>query len=161
MQTPTTQTYQDAFAKIKKLNTDIAGLIVEKEKNTELANVAREDLENVLKRKKEAEDSIELLSSEMIKAADLSEQAYGDASKIVQESRDVISASINTIGSILTIIDQLIEAGDKQSQANEEEHTKIVKKYEDLAIYKRDLDIYKERITKVVQDNNLDIKIIL
>ena len=160
MKVPSTQTYSDVHAEIKKLREEISNLKIEKDivsSKTEEAKLSLNDVENRVTSASKLVEELGLLIQESIKQT---KESINDTSVIVRECQKVIDMYKIIIVSLDEKLDnQLKNLGETKEQV-EAEHVIIVEEREKLNFYKKDLDIYRARINNTIINNNIGIPLI-
>lgn len=157
---PSTQTIIDTHRELKNLRLQINGKKSEKEQIIIETIEAQEGLTDVQKRSEELDiivtELIELANSlvaEVKNSLDTSHILFQEVHEIINAYKDIISSLNSKIENQTIVLKEVVKKCD-------DKHIIIVKEREELEAFKVDLDIYKKRIEKIINDNNLDIKIL-
>jgi len=161
MQVPSTKTVLDTHKELKDLRLVINGLKSEKEEvelRTKEAKVALIDVENRAGELNNQIKNLSELSTNIIREVKESiEIAFG----LIRESRVIVNGYLVEIKNLDQRVINLKAEVEKIIKESEESHQKNVKDNEKLEATRKDLNVYKKRLEKIISENNLNINIIL
>jgi|GEM_PF-3403603 len=159
-QVPSTQTYADTHAKIKSLREEISSLKSEKE-------LSMHHAENLSNRVKDISEQKDILVKKVNVLSDVYTEAIKESDGVVVSIRGAINEGGNVMREYLSTLENISKKIERETieldsilKQKEEAHLFIVKEKETLDFYKKDLDIYKSRLAKIISTNNLKIKLL-